>query len=46
MNGQFRVEPSVIQFTDYQINGVYEIPVKIINGTETLQRIKFTPPVS
>jgi len=29
----FRVEPSVVQFVDYQVNGIYEIPLKITNGS-------------
>jgi len=27
----FRVEPSVVSFVDYQVNGVYEILVKVTN---------------
>lgn len=40
----FVAEPSVIQFVDYQINGVYEIPLKLINKSEVSQKIKFLPP--
>lgn len=29
----FRVEPSIVQFSDYQVNGVYEIPLKITNSS-------------
>lgn len=42
----FRVEPSIVQFTNYQVNGVYEIPLRIINGSEILQRIKISPPTT
>lgn len=27
----FRIEPPIISFTDYQVNNVYEIPMKVTN---------------
>lgn len=40
------VEPSVVQFVDYQVNGVYEIPVKITNISSIQRRIKYIPPMT
>lgn len=33
-----------MQFVDYQVNGVYEIPVKVTNASKISRRIKFIPP--
>jgi hypothetical protein len=40
----FRVEPPVLNFHDYQVNSVYEIPLKITNVAHVSKRIKFIPP--
>ena len=40
----FRVEPAVVQFVDYQQNGVYEIPVKVTNASSISRRVKIVPP--
>jgi hypothetical protein len=40
----FVPEPRFIQFVDYQINGVYEIPLKLVNKSTVSQMIKFIPP--
>jgi hypothetical protein len=40
------VEPSLVQFSDYQVNGVYEIPLKITNNSEVCKRVKFMPPAT
>ena len=42
----FRVEPQVVQFMDYQVNGVYEIAVKVTNMASVSKRIKFIPPAT
>jgi len=42
----FRVEPRVVQFVDYQVNGLYEIPLKITNASKISRRIKFIPPTT
>ena len=42
----FRVEPTLVQFMDYQVNGVYEIDVKCTNMTQVSKRIKFIPPAT
>lgn len=42
----FRVEPQVVQFADYQVNGIYEIPLKITNGSSICKRVKFVPPTT
>jgi hypothetical protein len=42
----FRVEPSIVQFSDYQVNGVYEIPLKITNSSGVCKRVKFLPPAT
>ena len=42
----FKVEPKSILFVDYQINGVYEIPLKITNNSAISQRFKYLPPAS
>ena len=40
----FTVEPKVVSFADYQINGVYEIQLKITNRSGHSQRLKHLPP--
>jgi len=40
----FRVEPAMLSFADYQVNNVYEIPMKITNVSDVSKRIKFIPP--
>ena len=42
----FRVEPPVVLFVDYQVKGVYEIPIKVTNASGLIRRIKFVPPAS
>ena len=42
----FTVDPKVVLFVDYQINGVYEIPLKVTNKSSTCQRIKYIPPTT
>ena len=42
----FRVEPTVVNFADYQLNGVYEISVKVTNNASVSKRIKFIPPAT
>ena len=42
----FRVEPTIVSFVDYQVNGVYEIDVKVTNVAKESKRIKFIPPAS
>lgn len=40
----FRVEPHVVNFVDYQVNGVYEIDIKVTNCAGESKRIKAVPP--
>jgi hypothetical protein len=40
----FRVEPAILSFVDYQVNNIYEIPMKITNVSQVSKRIKFIPP--
>lgn len=40
----FRVEPALISFSDYQVNNIYEIPLKVTNVAQVSKRIKFIPP--
>jgi 16S rRNA G527 N7-methylase RsmG len=40
----FRAEPNVLNFIDYQVNAVYEMPLKITNIEAVSKRIKFIPP--
>ena len=42
----FRVEPPSLQFVDYQVNAVYEMPLKVTNVAGVSKRIKFIPPQS
>lgn len=42
----FRVEPTCVSFVDYQVNGVYEILVKVTNRALVAKRIKFIPPAT
>ena len=42
----FRIEPTVVSFVDYQVNGVYEICVKVTNQSKVSKRIKFIPPAT
>lgn len=42
----FKIEPKQVQFADYQINGVYEIPVKITNSSGVSRRLKYFPPAT
>ena len=41
-----RMDPKVVLFTGYLVNGIYEIPLRIINNSEVLQRVKFSPPTT
>jgi hypothetical protein len=40
----FRIEPPMLNFIDYQVNGVYEIPIRVTNVSGISKRIKFIPP--
>lgn len=40
------MEPHVVNFVDYQVNGVYEIDVKVTNVAGESKRIKCVPPSS
>lgn len=40
----FRVEPASLNFVDYQVNAIYEIPLKVTNIASVSKRIKFIPP--
>ena len=42
----FRVEPTVVNFVEYQVNGIYEISVKVTNSASVSKRIKFIPPAT
>ena len=42
----FRVEPPALSFIDYEVNGVYELPIKVTNVSGIMKRIKFIPPVT
>lgn len=42
----FRVEPPVLNFVDYQVGLVYEIPIKVTNVAHVPKRIKFIPPTT
>lgn len=42
----FRVEPTTVSFSDYKVNGVYEIDVKVTNRALVSKRIKFVPPAT
>lgn len=42
----FRVEPPLLNFHDYQVNSIYEIPLKITNVAHVSKRIKFIPPAT
>ena len=42
----FRVSPPILSFHDYQVNGVYEIPVTVTNVASVSKRIKFIPPTT
>jgi hypothetical protein len=42
----FRVEPTTVQFTDYEQNYVYEMDVKVTNRALVSKRIKFVPPAT
>jgi len=42
----FRIEPTVVNFVDYQLNGIYEISVKVTNNASVSKRIKFIPPAT
>lgn len=42
----FRVEPAALNFVDYEVNGIYEQPLKITNVSDIIKRIKFIPPVT
>ena len=35
-----------MSFADYQVNGVYEIPVKVTNISKVSKRLKFIPPAN
>ena len=40
----FRVEPPQLNFQDYQVNGVYDMALKITNVAAVSKRLKFIPP--
>lgn len=40
------MEPTCVSFVDYQVNGVYEILVKVTNRALVAKRIKFIPPAT
>jgi hypothetical protein len=40
------VEPTSVAFSGYQVNGVYEILVKVTNIASSAKRIKFVPPTT
>ena len=42
----FLVEPQVVNFAEYQVNGIYEIAVKVTNKATVSKRIKFIPPAT
>jgi hypothetical protein len=42
----FRVEPALLSYVDYEVNGTYEMPLKITNVSGIMKRIKFIPPVT
>ena len=42
----FRVEPTTVNFQEYQVNGIYEISVKVTNYATVSKRIKFIPPAT
>lgn len=42
----FRVEPTSVAFSNYQVNGVYEILVKVTNMAQSKKRLKFVPPAT
>lgn len=45
-SSSFRVEPTSVNFANYQVNGIYEILVKVTNMAPSSKRIKFIPPAS
>jgi hypothetical protein len=42
----FRVEPPALSYIDYEVNGTYELPLKITNVSGIMKRVKFIPPVT
>lgn len=40
------MEPTSVAFSGYQVNGVYEILVKVTNVAPSAKRIKFIPPAT
>ncbi len=42
----FLCEPTLVSFADYQVNGIYEIAVKVTNKATVSKRIKFIPPAT
>jgi hypothetical protein len=42
----FIADPKLVTFSDYQINGVYEISLKIVNQSNASQKLKYIPPRS
>ena len=42
----FRVEPNCLNFVDYQVDSIYEIPLKVTNVHQISKRIKFVPPLT
>ena len=40
------MEPPAVSFVEYQVNGVYEISVKVTNQAKVSKRIKFIPPIT
>jgi hypothetical protein len=45
-SSSFRVEPTSVNFANYQVNGIYEILIKVTNMAPSSKRIKFIPPSS
>jgi hypothetical protein len=40
----FVVDPGEVEFRDYQVNELYEIPLKITNRSSISKRLKYIPP--
>lgn len=40
----FRVEPPLLNFHDYEVNGTYELPLRVTNVSDIMKRLKFVPP--
>ena len=42
----FVAKPAVVQFTDYEVGQVYELPLRLQNATGILRRVRVLPPAS